>query len=155
NWPSGLIGWLVSVEATAGVLALLLVHPVRDQAGNLWTRTFSRGFYLALLPSIAMLAVSIAKRVGQYGITEDRYFVIVLTAWLAAISLMFILRRDADIRVVPLTLAMLAAITLGGPWGPYRVSLRSQRAHLIRVLEANGLWHEGKLSGTDRAVPFE
>ena len=154
KWPSGLIGWLVSVEATAGMLALLLIHPVRGQAGNLWTRTFSRVFYIALLPSIAMLALSIAKRVGQYGITEDRYFVMVLTAWLAAISLTFIVRRDADIRVIPLTLALLAAATIGGPWGAYRVSLWSQRAHLMRVLESNGLWHEGKLGVTDRDVPY-
>ncbi len=154
RWPSGLIGWLVSVEATAGMLALLLVHPVRDQEGNLWTRTFSRGFYLALLPSVAMLAVSIAKRVGQYGVTEDRYFVIVLTGWLAAMSLTFIVRRDADIRVIPFTLALFAAVTLGGPWGAYRVSLRSQRAHLLRVLESNGLWHEGGLRAAGGTVPF-
>ncbi len=154
QWPSGLIGWLVSVEASAGVLALLLVHPVRDQARTLWVRTFSRGFYLALLPSIAMLAVSIAKRVSQYGITEDRYFVIVLTAWLAAISITFIVRRDADIRMIPLALAALAALTLGGPWGAYSISLRSQRAHLVRVLEANGLWRNGKMRAPEHDLPL-
>ena len=155
RWPSGLIGWLVSVEATAGILALLLVHPVRDQAGNLWTRTFARGFHLALLPSIVMLAMSIAKRVGQYGITEDRYFVIVLTAWLAGISVTFIVRRDADIRLIPCTLALLAVATLGGPWGAYRISLQSQRTHLLRVLEAHGLWRDGRFQASRGTVPFE
>ena len=153
QWPSGLIGLLVSFEAAAGMLALLLIHPVRDQAGNLWVRTFSRGFYIALLPSIAMLAVSIAKRVGQYGVTEDRYFVIVLTGWLAAISLTFIARRDSDIRIIPLTLAALALVTLAGPWGAYGVSLRSQRAHLVRVLQTSGLWLNGRFAASDQPVP--
>src|SRR5262249_34981929 len=53
-----------------------------------------------------------------------------------------------------LTLAALALITLGGPWGAYRVSLRSQRAHLVRLLEANGLWRDGRFRDPEHAVPF-
>jgi len=144
KWPSGLIGWLVSTEAAAGLLAILLVHPVRERAENLWVRTFARGFYLALVPSIVMLALSIAKRVGQYGVTEDRYFVIALTVWLAGICVYFIARRDGDIRWIPVTLALLALFTFGGPWGAYGVSRASQRTRLVRLLEANGLWFGGK-----------
>jgi len=155
KWPSGLIGWLVSAEATAGMLALLLIHPVREEAENVWVRTFSRGFYLALVPSIVMLALSISKRVAQYGITEDRYFVIALTAWLGAISVYFIVRRDGDIRWIPVTLAALAFLTFAGPWGAYGVSLASQRARLVRTLEANGLLSGGRFRPASRPVPFE
>ena len=140
KWPSGLIGWLVSAEAIAGILAILLVHPVRERAENLWVRTFARGFYIALVPSIVMLGLSIAKRVSQYGVTEDRYFVIALTAWLGAISAFFIARRDGDIRWIPITLALLAVVTFGGPWGAYHVSRESQRARLGRLLEDSGMW---------------
>lgn len=143
RWPSGLIGWLVSAEAVAGMLAILLVHPVRERAENLWVRTFARVFHIALLPSLVMLALAIAKRVGQYGVTEDRYFVIALTVWLAAISVFFIARRDGDIRLIPITLAALAVITFGGPWGAYRVSLASQRARLETLLRAHGMLRDG------------
>src|SRR5262245_23408400 len=153
DWPSGLIGWLVSAEAIAGILAILLVHPVRDLVENLWVRRFARGFYIALIPSIAMLAVSIAKRVGQYGVTEDRYFVIALTAWLGCIATFFIARRDGDIRWIPVTLALLALLTFGGPWGAYHVSLVSQRARFVRLLEQNGMWRHGKLEAPAREVP--
>jgi hypothetical protein len=143
NWPTGLIGWLVSAEAIAGILAILLIHPVRDRAENLWVRTFSRVFYIALVPSIAMLAVSIAKRVGQYGVTEDRYFVIALTVWLGAISVYFIARREGDIRWIPITLAVLALFTFGGPWSAYDVSLASQRERLVRLLRENDMLRDG------------
>lgn len=155
KWPSGLIGWLVSAEAVAGILAILLVHPVRERVENLWVRTFARGFYLALVPSIAMLAVSIAKRVSQYGVTEDRYFVIALTAWLGAISLYFIVRRDGDIRWIPITLAALALVTFGGPWSAYDVSLASQRTRLVRLLEAHGMWKDGSVARPARGLTFE
>ena len=144
KWPSGLIGWLVSAEAIAGMLAILLVHPVRERAENLWVRTFARGFYIALIPSIVMLGLSIGKRVAQYGVTEDRYFVIALTVWLGAVSIYFMVRRDGDIRLIPITLAALACFTFGGPWGAYRTSLASQRARLVRLLEQNGMWNAGK-----------
>jgi len=155
QWPKGLIGWLVSVEAVAGILAILLIHPVRDRAENLWVRTFARVFYLALLPSIAMMAVAIAKRVGQYGVTEDRYFVIVLTGWLAAISLYFIARRDGDIRWIPTSLAVVALGTFAGPWGAYTVSRSSQHARLMHLLEANGMWKDGRVVPATRELPFE
>src|SRR5205085_4769527 len=155
NWPSGRIGSLVSAEAVAGMLAILLVHPVRDRAEALWVRPFSRGFYLALAPSIVMLALSIGQRVAQYGVTEDRYFVIALTAWLAAISLYFIVRREGDIRLIPITLGVVALITLAGPWSAYQVSLASQRGRLRRMLEVYGMGSAGAVRAATRELPFE
>ena len=34
EWPSGWIGWLVTSVAVAGLLGFLLVHPLRDDAGE-------------------------------------------------------------------------------------------------------------------------
>jgi len=155
KWPSGLIGWLVSAEATFGVLALLLIHPVRDREENRWVRRFARGFYIALLPSLAMLALAIGKRVGQYGITEDRYFVAVLAAWLAGVSAYFILRRDGDIRWIPATLGLLAVFTLGGPWSAYSVSLASQSARLARLIHSHALRLDEPAAADAQAVSFQ
>ena len=139
-WPSGWIGYLVSSVAVVGMLSLLLVHPIQDRPENRWVRTYARGFYIALLPSIAMLLLAIYKRVEQYGITENRYFLIVLALWLAGIAVYFTVRRPGNIKVVPATLAVLALATSLGPWGAYAVSRRSQEARLDRLLTANGLW---------------
>jgi len=97
--------------------------------------------------------MSIAKRVGQYGVTEDRYFVIALTAWLGAISVYFIARRDGDIRWIPVTLAALALFTFGGPWSAYDVSLASQRERLVRLLRENGMWRDGNAAPSAEGIP--
>ena len=154
QWPKGLIGWLVSSEAIFGILAILLIHPVRQREENRWVRTFARGFYIALVPSIVMLAFSIGKRVGQYGVTEDRYFVMVLTGWLAVISAYFILKRDGDIRTIPITLAALALLTFGGPWGAYAISSGSQLARLTKLLETSGVLAHGKIKPATHTPPL-
>ena len=122
QWPSGWIGYLVSSVAAVGILSLLLVHPIREAPENRWVGTYTRWFYVAMLPAIGMLLVAIWKRVSQYGVTEDRYFIAILALWLAAIAVLFIVRRGTDIRWIPITLCILAFVTTGGPFGAYGVS---------------------------------
>jgi hypothetical protein len=115
TWPSGWIGWLVSSVAAAGTLALLLVHPVRDREDSRWVDAYGRWFYVALLPSIGMLLMAIFQRLGQYGFTERRYFLLVLAFWLAGIALYYAVTASRNIRIIPVTLCIVALATLAGP----------------------------------------
>lgn len=154
-WPSGWIGYLVSGVAALGILSLLLVHPIEEREENHWIRTYGRWFYVALIPSIAMLLLAIWKRIDQYGITENRYFLVVLSLWLAGIALFFIFKRSRNIKVIPITLCLVALVTIGGPWGAYAVSRRSQTARLERLLAANDMLVDGKVQSAPAALPFE
>jgi Domain of unknown function (DUF4153) len=153
QWPSGWIGWLVSSVAAVGILSLLLVHPIREAQENRWVATFTRWFYVAMLPAIGMLLVAIGKRVSQYGITEDRYFITILALWLAATAVLFIVRRGTDIRWIPISLCILAFITMAGPFGAYSVSLRSQTHRLRHLLQANGVMVNGVVKPVSTTVP--
>jgi len=159
-WPSGWIGYLVSSVSVAGILSLLLVAPVRERTENAWIASYSRWFYIVLLPSLGMLLLAVGKRIAQYGVTENRYFLMVLSGWLALVSLYFILRRAGSIKVIPGTLCAVALITLGGPWGAYQVSARSQTHRLAGILEANGMLVDGRaqnngVKGAAGQVSFE
>src|SRR5439155_22978364 len=89
TWPSGWIGYLVSCVSSAGVLALLLVHPIRQRADSRWVDAYGRWWFVALVPSLVMLLLATGKRVGQYGITEPRYFLLTLALWLLGLSLLY------------------------------------------------------------------
>ncbi|MFQ5510394.1 MAG: DUF4153 domain-containing protein [Candidatus Krumholzibacteriia bacterium] len=154
-WPSGWIGYLVSSVATAGILAMLLVHPVKDETENKWVPTFSRWFYVCLSPSIVMLLLAVSKRIGQYGFTENRYFLLVLAVWLAAISVYFVFSRAKNIKWIPASLCLIAFATAYGPWGAYGVARRSQTGRLERVLTETGLLVDGRIHEAAAAVPFE
>jgi len=153
QWPSGWIGYLVSSVASVGILAWLLVRPLEGMAEYRWVRTYTRGFYVALLPAIVMLWLAIGKRVAQYGVTERRYFMIVLSLWWAGIAVFYTLGRSRSIKVIPATLCLLAVLTFAGPWGAYKVSLASQRHRLDRLVARHGL-RVATTVATARDVPY-
>lgn len=134
EWPSGWIGWLVTSVAATGLLGFLLVHPLRDYAGEGWIRTYARWVFIGLIPSAVMLLVAFWKRVLPYGLTEPRLLGLLLGFWLLAIAVNYTLRRDAGIRRIPVTLAALMLITLYGPLSVTTLSLRSQSRRLAQLV---------------------
>jgi len=153
QWPSGWIGWLVSVVAVAGIFSLLLVHPLANRPGDRWVGTYARGFYLLLLPAIVMLWLAIWQRVSQYGITERRFFLIGLSIWLAGIAVYQLLTRARGIRVIPASLCVVGLVTFAGPWGAYRVSERSQAGRLAGILARDGMLVDGRAVAATGALP--
>ncbi|MFW6090159.1 MAG: DUF4153 domain-containing protein [Gemmatimonadota bacterium] len=147
EWPSGWIGWLVSCVSVAGILSILLTHPIRHRQENAWIVTYGRWFWLAMIPAVGMLLVAVWKRIDQYGITEPRYFLLILTLWLAGMAIVYGIVRSQNIRWLPATLCVLAFVTFVGPWSAYSVSRASQLDRLEGLLERNGMLVDG------RAVP--
>ncbi len=145
TWPSGWIGWLVSSVAAAGTLALLLVHPIRERADSRWVDVYGRWFYVALLPSIAMLLMAIWQRIQQYAITENRYFLLVGCVWLGGIALYYGITGSKNIRVIPLTLCLVALLTYAGPWSAYNVARDSQLNRFRTILRSNDMLADGQL----------
>lgn len=151
--PKGWVSLLILALAVAGIFALLLIHPLRHNPENTWIRTFARWFYRALFPLLGLLAVAIGTRIRAYGITEERYFVVLLVAWLLGIALYFLWRRGQGIIWIPVSLAVLAFASAAGPWGAFAVAERSQ-LHQLRALAAQyGLLQNGHFDGAAGRVP--
>jgi hypothetical protein len=142
--PYGWVGYLVLAFAIAGILSILLIHPIRLEANTRWILGFSRFFYLAICPLIALLFIAIGVRIHAYGITEERYFVLVLACWLALIAVYFIFSKEKNIKFIPFTLCLLAFLVSFGPWGAFSVSFRSQNNRLIEFLRVNKMLSENQ-----------
>ena len=136
DWPSGWIGYLVTSVSVAGILGFLLVHPLRDDPGEGWIRTYRRWLFIALIPAAIMLLVAFFKRIAPYGLTELRYLGLLLGIWLLAVSVLFTVRREHGIRIIPLSLAVLLLVTLYGPLGATHRAVASQRSRLESELAA-------------------
>ena len=154
SWPSGWIGYLVSSVSVTGVLALLLVHPIRQREDSRWVSWYGRWWFLALLPALVMLLLAVAQRIGQYGITEPRYFLLLLALWLLGLALYYIVTGSDNIKLIPLTLGLIAALTAAGPWGAYSVSKRSQTARFAGILAAHGMGGVGAVARPPAPVPL-
>lgn len=143
QWPNGWIGWLVSSVSAAGLLAILLVHPVRDRDENRWIDSFTRWFFVLLLPAVGMLFAAIGKRIGQYGVTEERYDLFALAAWVTLVAVGYSWRRRADIRWIPMSLCAVALLTSFGPWGAYSVSRFDQTKRVLALVAELGVKPDG------------
>jgi hypothetical protein len=153
--PVGWVSYLVLGFSIAGILSLLLIHPVRNDEDNKWILIFSRFFYFALFPLIILLFFSIKRRINDYGITENRYFVLVLALWLLLIAVYFLFSRAKNIKIIPVSLCLLAFLTSFGPWGAFYVSLHSQEKHLAEILGRNNMLSGGKVTRSLSKISFE
>ncbi|HEV8123936.1 MAG TPA: DUF4153 domain-containing protein [Gemmatimonadales bacterium] len=137
DWPSGWIGYLVASVAVVGLLAFLLVAPLRDREGEGWIRTFSRWLFIGLMPAAVMFLLALWKRIDPYGLTELRVLGFVMGLWLLGIALWYTVRRNAGIHLIPISLAILLLATLYGPTSTTSLSVASQ-SRRIRFLLTTG-----------------
>jgi len=144
NLPRGTIGWLVGIFGAFGVAVWSAVYALRA-SGNVVVRLYHRYFHFALFVPVLLLAVGVGARVLEYGITEKRYALLLLTAWLAAIGLYGVLRRPAHLVVAPAAIGAMLIVGSFGPWGATSVSLRSQLRQLEALLTDAGIFVDGRI----------
>ncbi len=148
--PEGGVAYLVMAFSVAGIFALLLLYPIRDSVEERWIRIFTRWFYLALFPLIMLLGVAIFRRIGEYGVTENRYLVAALAVWLTGISLYFLISKKDDIRWIPLSLCVVSFLLAIGPWSIFAYSRQNQAERFGTLLEKCKLIGEnGKITKSD------
>jgi hypothetical protein len=88
-----------------------------------------------LIPLIILLVWAVLARVIDYGITEERYFLIILAAWLAFINAYFLLSKSQNIMIIPFSLCLVTALSVYGPQGAFSTSKRSQIKELKQLFE--------------------
>ncbi len=79
--PRGGVAWPVMWSVCCVVLFLYAIRPFSAlETSTLWRKTIRR-LPMAMLPLLVLLAVAIGYRVGQYGVTTERLYVVTFTLW--------------------------------------------------------------------------
>lgn len=152
--PQGQVGWLVGGFAAFGLAVWHAAHPLRE-TGNRLGRLYVRFFHPALFVPVALLAVGVGTRIAEYGVTEKRYGLALLTLWLAGIAVHGAAVRGPRLNVAPASLAVLLVLASFGPWGASAISLNSQLARLDALLAEAGILRDGRLSAPATPVGGE
>lgn len=105
-------------------------------------------FSLVALPIVALFWVGVARRVGEYGLTEPRIYLLVCGAVMTACILLFLSRRTGRyLWVVLFAMAAFAAVAYIPALDPSRAALRSQSLRAERIAAGLGrLDADGRLS---------
>jgi hypothetical protein len=154
SWPHGWTALPVLLVSGIGILAFLLLYPLREREEEKWARWFTTNFPRALAPLTLLLLLSLRVRISEYGVTESRYLGAVLGFWILIWALVFVIRKQAGIRWVPSSLALICFLTAFGPWSAGAISQMSQLHRLERMLEAHGLWKDGHAARANKIVDF-
>ena len=149
NWelPRGWVSYLILAYSVVGILAILLVHPLKGDSTKSWVRIFSNVFYYTLAPLIILLFVAIFTRILEYGYTEPRYFVLIIALWLTTVVLYFIFIRRQTIKFVPVSLFVFGLFSLTFPYiNAFSVAKRSQKSELVKSLSDHNLLENGTIN---------
>lgn len=140
NWPEGLVSHLVLWYSSLAVGVIFFLSPIVEE--NLWARRFKKYFPKLNIPILVMMFVSMGIRINQYGITENRYFALVLGLWVLGIMLYFILAKKQSNIIIPIVLSILMINSVFGPLSSFALAKRSQNHRLTTILLDNNMLEE-------------
>lgn len=143
NWPKGLVSNLVLWYSVLSVAVIFFITPILKQ--NKLANKFKLWFPKFIIPILLMMFVSIGIRIKQYGITENRYFVLVLGLWVVGIMMYFMFAKKLNNLVIPISLSIIALNSVFGPLSAFDVSKRSQNKRLEFYLEKNNMIQDRKI----------
>ena len=124
--PKGWVSYLVTALAILGFVIQVIINPVQKTIKSWSINIFHPWFYILLLPLIGLLFTAIFRRISDYGITENRYFVLVIALWILGMTLYLLFSKKKKLLLLPLSLFVLTILSSFGFWGASSVSKRSQ-----------------------------
>ncbi|MFZ7119631.1 MAG: DUF4153 domain-containing protein [Eubacteriaceae bacterium] len=137
QWPKGIVSHLVLWYAGISVGVIFLTTPVANE--NPAIKMFKNLFPKAVLPLLTIMFISIGLRVQQYGITENRYYVILMGLWVTGIMIYFIFVKNLRNIIIPISLAITIFIAVLGPLSGYSMAKIGQNKRFDSILAANNM----------------
>ena len=151
--PKGEIGTITTLFAFAGTAAWLISWPWRDKGTWLLRKYARHWLWLIPVPAV-LLSIAVVRRIADYGVTPERYGLVLIAVWIFALFAYLLLRRkEADMRAVIGGIALLLIAGSFGPWGANGMTAKSQMARLVPLMEGAGLLRDGKIALPAPTIP--
>ena len=151
QWPEIMVSHLVLWYAIISTLVLFGIHPQRKESR--WNEIFTAFFPKLVLPLLALMFAAMGIRIHAYGITENRYFVLAAGLWVTGAMLYLILTRKPRNLFLPASLALVAVLSVFGPWSSYALSVYSQNRQFDKIAAEHDLIQDGKIADTAADLP--
>ena len=140
--PKGLISHLVLWYTVFSVFVIILITPFTQK--DKFFENFKKYFPYFSIPLIFASLFAVFQRTYQYGITENRYYVLISIFWLFFCMILYI--RKMNITGIFISLIVCLVISVYSPLSAKNVSNFSQSQRLKRMLVKYGALKDGKIS---------
>lgn len=152
--PLGTLAYMVTGFAGVSITTYLVGWPLRDKCGALLQNIYKYLFPALAIP-VVLQFLAIGERIHTYGVTEQRYMIVLSAVWLAIIVALFIFKKITSIKIIPALLAALFFLAAFGPWSAVGLSGMSQFNRLEKLLIQYEILQDGKIVKTTEDIPFE
>ena len=149
--PKGVVSHLVLWYTTFSLFIIIMVTPITFK--NKFAKFYKKFFPMISVPLILLALFSINERIFQYGITENRYLVVILVIWLLFNMILYIVKNDVKWVLISYIFAILIAVF--SPFNLVTVSINSQNKRLERLLIKNGIIQNGKITNKNDKVSIK
>ena len=140
--PKGLISHLVLWYTAFSVIVMILITPFTQK--DKFFENFKKYFPYFSIPLIFASLFAVFQRTYQYGITENRYYVLISIFWLLFCMILYI--KKMNITGIFISLIVCLVIAVYSPFSAKNVSNFSQSQRLKRMLVKYGALKDGKIS---------
>ncbi len=151
--PNGHLAWMTAGFGMVAVVTWVFGYPLRDDGKALFQKISAYIFPALIIPALVLLLV-IGIRIHHYGVTEDRYLIVLCGLWFLFLGVGYVVKR-LSLQDVLLSLMSLLIISSFGPWSITNVSAYSQISRLEAQLKQQNLLVDGRLVAAQDQLPFE
>lgn len=140
--PKGVITNLVLVFALLTAILLFISSVIKS---NKLVEKFREFFPVIMIPILVMMFYAIFIRISDYGLTENRYFVVAAGIYTLISMIYYIFYRSNSNIFIFISLAAIIFLSTIGPVSAYNLSASSQDARLASILNANGMLESNQI----------
>ena len=137
--PVGWVSYLVSVLMLGTVLLIALLYPVQFSGEEKKIdRIVFRWLPFIVLPPLLLMTVGICRRVGDYGITISRLYLILFNVWCYAVCIFLIIGKSKRIWWIPVSFAVILFMASVGPQNITDVTRRTLQRQVRNIMTGAG-----------------
>lgn len=142
-WPRGMIVRMVIGYTAFGMIGYLLSYPLRKDSKRLGK--VHNWYFISSLLFVILLFVAIWMRIDQYGLTAQRYLVVMIGIRIVIISWFSLFKPSKSLSVIIVAFILCLMISTFGPQSATELPQKMQYNNLVALLQTNNLLQDGHI----------
>ena len=123
--PKGMVSYLVSVSMLLLLSRVTLMHPERIDPKPSFEKKLLKILPTACIPLVILMSVGILRRISDYGISEDRYYIAAINIfYYVIIAILLIDKIKCKSRYIAIVFCAMFLIVTNGPLSAFNVTHR-------------------------------
>ena len=137
--PKGMVSYLVSVSMLLLLLRVTLMHPERIDPKPSFEKKLLKILPTACIPLVILMSVGILRRISDYGISEDRYYIAAVNIfYYIIIAILLIDKIKRKSKYIAIVFCSMFFILTNGPLSAINVTHRVWMESIKTALAEEG-----------------